>query len=218
MSLWGVIPVRPLDEGKSRLAHILSGPERLRLNEAFFRHTVDVVSAVLGHEHTLVVTRSPDLLRLAGMMGVVALEECRPWGLNEALEQAAAAVANRGASGILSVSCDLPFLAPDDLRAMLAAAPPASGMVIAGDRTLSGTNALLVAPVGAVAYAYGLDSFAAHLAAARRARLPLQIVRRPGLAFDVDTAGDFDDLAEVGREHGMDEVSSRLSACVAGVG
>ena len=58
MSIWAIIPVRPLEEGKSRLAEVLTPIERLRLNQRFFRQTLDVTAAVVGRERTLVVSRS----------------------------------------------------------------------------------------------------------------------------------------------------------------
>ena len=40
MSIWAIIPARPLEEGKSRLAEALTPAERQRLNQRFFRQTL----------------------------------------------------------------------------------------------------------------------------------------------------------------------------------
>jgi 2-phospho-L-lactate guanylyltransferase len=200
MNIWAVIPARPLEEGKSRLAAILPPAERLRLNETFFRQTLDVVAGVVGPARTLAVSRSAALLRIAQSMGVGAFAEQEPYGLNEALGQAAQAVRAQGAEGILTISCDLPFLVPDDLRALIAAAEEGAGMVIAGDRDGSGTNALVLSPVGAIAYRYGAQSFAIHQAAAGEAKLTTRTIQRIGLAFDVDTPADLDQMEDIRRE------------------
>jgi 2-phospho-L-lactate guanylyltransferase len=197
MSTWGVIPVRPPAEGKSRLAPVLSAEARLRFNETCFRQTIAVVVAVLGARRTLVVSRARSCLDIAASMGADTVLEDLPGGLNAALTQAAGRLRSRGATGILSVSCDLPFLMPDDLRAMLDAATQ-GGLVIAGDRAGSGTNALMMSPVGAVPYRYGIGSFRAHQDEAVRAGLAVRAISRIGLAFDVDTPADLTQMQTMG--------------------
>jgi 2-phospho-L-lactate guanylyltransferase len=200
MSIWAIIPARPLEEGKSRLAEALTPAERHRLNQSFFRQTLDVAAAVVGRDRTLVVSRSAPLLALANSLAFDTLLEAEPYGLNAALTQAAATVRLRGATGVLSVSCDLPFLIPDELRALLDAARQGGGLAIAGDRAGTGTNALVMSPVGAIPYLYGHGSFAAHQGAAHTAGLTLCVVRRAGLSFDIDTQDDFEQMEEIRRE------------------
>jgi len=200
VSLWAIIPARPLEEGKSRLASALSDTERRRLNESFFRQTLEITAAIVGPDRTLAISRSLAMLQFAQSRGIGAILEETPHGLNEALAQAAAHARDRGASGVLSLSCDLPFLMPDDLQALIAVAREGDGVAIAGDRAGAGTNALLVSPVGAIPYLYGSGSFDRHRKAAERAGLAVHIVRRPGLAFDVDTPDDLEQMEEIGRE------------------
>jgi 2-phospho-L-lactate guanylyltransferase len=200
MSIWAIIPARPLEEGKSRLAEALTPAERQRLNQRFFRQTLDVTAAVVGRERTLVISRSEELLSIASSLSFETLLEVAPYGLNAALTQAADAVRRRGASGVLSVSCDLPFLIPDEIRALLDVAQEGDGLAIASDRPGTGTNALVMSPVGAIPYLYGLGSFAAHQEAARAAGLTLNVVRRAGLSFDIDTPDDFEQMEEIRRE------------------
>jgi 2-phospho-L-lactate guanylyltransferase len=200
MSIWAIIPARPLEEGKSRLADALTTPERHRLNHSFFHQTLEVAAAVVGRDHILVVSRSHELLATAQSLGFATLAETAPFGLNAALTQAAEIVRQRGATTVLSVSCDLPFLIPDELRGLIAAARDNQGLAIASDRDGTGTNALVVSPVGAIPYLYGLGSFAAHQAAARAAGLTLSVVRKAGLSFDIDTPDDFEQMEDIRRE------------------
>jgi 2-phospho-L-lactate guanylyltransferase len=200
MSMWAIIPARPLEEGKSRLAEALTQTERQRLNQRFFRQTLDVTAAVVGRERTLVVSCSEPLLSIARSLSFETLLEVQPHGLNAALTQAAEAARQRGATGVLSVSCDLPFLIPDELRALLDVAHQGDGLAIASDRAGTGTNALVMSPVGAIPYRYGIGSFAAHQEAARAAGLTLNVVRRAGLSFDIDTPDDFEQMEEIRRE------------------
>lgn len=200
MSIWAVIPARPLEDGKSRLAGALTPAERHRLNRRFFRQTLEVTAAVVGRERTIVISSSEQLLSIASSLSYETLLEAAPYGLNTALTQAANAARQHGASGVLSVSCDLPFLIPDELRALLDVAQEGDGLAIASDRLGTGTNALVMSPVGAIPYSYGVGSFAAHQEAARAAGLTLNVVRRAGLSFDIDTPDDFEQMEEIRRE------------------
>jgi len=200
MNVWAIIPARPLEEGKSRLASALSAAERRRLNEDFFRQTLQTAASVVGTGRTLAVSRSRTMLQIARTMGVEAALEDAPHGLNEALTQAAGRALAQGADAVLSLSCDLPFLEAGDVRAMIAAADDGARLAIAGDRAGTGTNALLMSPPGAIPYLYGPDSFSRHADAARAAGIAMTVVRRPGLAFDVDTPDDVEQMEEIGRE------------------
>jgi 2-phospho-L-lactate guanylyltransferase len=200
MSMWAIIPARPLEEGKSRLAAVLTPTERKQLNDRFFRQTLETASVVVGRNRVLTVSRSQSLLEIAQSMGFPTLLEAAPHGLNEALAQAAHGVLNRGATGWVTVSCDLPFLIPDELRALIAAARDGDGMAIASDRAGAGTNALVMSADSAIPYRYGPDSFAAHSQAAARLGRRLPELRLAGLMFDIDTPDDLEQMEAILRE------------------
>ena len=48
MDLWTIIPVKPFGLGKSRLAPVLSAPERAALNRAMFEHVLRTAIAAFG--------------------------------------------------------------------------------------------------------------------------------------------------------------------------
>ena len=60
-------------------------------------------------------------------------------------------------------------------------------------------------------FAFGRDSFNAHLALARAAGIDAAIVSRPGLAFDVDYPGDLDDLEVQMPQEWLDRLPVRSS-------
>jgi 2-phospho-L-lactate guanylyltransferase len=185
MTIWAVIPVKPLAEGKSRLANALSQEARLRLNAKLFKHSLAAVGAVFPPACIIVVSRDPALRDIATAGGMQAIAE-QGFALNAALFEAAARIPP--AAGMLAISTDLPNLTPEDVHAMLA--EPESPVVIAPDRAGKGTNALLTMPAACIPFRFGPDSFASHLSAANARGIPACIVRRPGLAFDLDTEAD----------------------------
>ena len=189
MKVWALLPVQPWDEGKTRLATVLDAAAREALNRKFFQHVLSVACDVCDPARTIVVSRSQDVMAEARQAGVRTLAERPGGGLNQALTDAAKTAAGLGAEAVLSVSCDLPLLEAADLRAMLDAAP-SRGVVIAPDHTGLGTNGLLMHPVDAIAYAYGEGSFLRHKAACKAAGLDTVVLRRGGLAHDIDTPPD----------------------------
>ncbi len=185
MTLWAAIPVKPLAEGKSRLANALDRNARIRLNANLFQHTLAIVNAVFPAANIIIVTRDPALRDLAAGRGMHAIVE-QGFELNAALFEAAARIPPT--DGMLAISTDLPNLTPEDVFSMLAETE--SPVAIAPDQAGIGTNALLTLPAACIPFRFGPGSFAAHLAAAKASNLAACIIRRPGLAFDLDTAAD----------------------------
>jgi 2-phospho-L-lactate guanylyltransferase len=185
-----IIAVRPAGEGKSRLAETLSNEERISLNYKFFRHVFSVAKEVFPADEIIVVSRSGEFLDEARRGGAYAhLESSHD--LNAALAEGARVAVERGATELLSLSSDLPFLRADDLRAMLASS---GDVVIATDRQRIGTNALLMQRPFAIPFLYGEASLSAHLAAAEQAGLVATVIDRLGLARDIDTPADLAEL------------------------
>lgn len=185
-----ILAVRPFDEGKSRLAEVLSRKERIALNFKFLYRTFLVSLQIFPPEMITVVSRSDAQLKAARIAGAHALPE-QGASLNDALRQGARDAVDRGATAILSLSSDLPYLEAADVQAMLET--PAD-VVIATDSAKLGTNALLLRPAFVIPYRYGAGSLAAHLAEAETAGLTAAIVERPGIARDVDTPADLNAL------------------------
>jgi 2-phospho-L-lactate guanylyltransferase (CobY/MobA/RfbA family) len=63
-------------------------------------------------------------------------------------------------------------------------------IVVAPSADERGTNLLLRRPPQAIAAHFGPDSYRQHLQAAAEADLPIAVVERPELAFDLDAPSD----------------------------
>jgi len=164
---------------------------RDRVDHRKHERTLSVALEVFPAERLVAISRSMEARAIAKSLGAHALEETDDSDLNVALTTASQFADDAGAEGILSLSCDLPLLAADDLRAMLHNASN-GGVAIARDRVRVGTNAMLVAPAGLIPYRFGRESFAAHDKDANETGKLVTIVDRPGLAFDIDTSVDFE--------------------------
>jgi 2-phospho-L-lactate guanylyltransferase len=206
MACWAIIPVKSLSGGKSRLCGILSDAERYALNRSLFLHVLKTGAATIGASHTLAVSADPEALALATGHGANALAEARPEGLNRALSQACRSARERGADSIIVLACDLPLLVPDDVIALQGAAAGEKCCVIAPDRAEAGTNALVIPAGMDDVFRFGQGSFIAHKNLFLCMGLRFRILRRPSLAFDLDTPEDYALLQQTPSE-GISRVS-----------
>jgi len=182
-----IVPQKPLQDAKSRLASALSAPARAALSLALVRTVCATLRAVPGVEDITIMTPDLNVQAQAAAWGVRAILDPHP-ELNAALAEAFLRLAGRS-HGILVVAADLPFLRPADVIALLAAGR-ARSLALAPSKD-GGTNAMLVPPgVTSFRPAYGTGSLAAHRRRSRALGLETVEVRRPGLAFDVDTEAD----------------------------
>jgi 2-phospho-L-lactate/phosphoenolpyruvate guanylyltransferase len=191
-----VVPVKDLRGTKSRLAPILDPGARAGLTLYMMGRVVRAIVEA-GVEDVCVVSPDRMVLEEAKRRGATPLvQESR--GLNPALEEGRRRALELGAPTLLVLPADLPLLDAGDVRAVLQETGERSSAVISPDSMRSGTNALLLHPPDVLSFAFGPDSFEAHLGAARRRDLDVRICERPHLAFDLDTAGDLARLREAG--------------------
>jgi 2-phospho-L-lactate/phosphoenolpyruvate guanylyltransferase len=191
-----VVPVKDLWGTKSRLSPILDPGARAGLTLYMMGRVVRAI-AEAGVEDVCVVSPDRIVLEEAKRRGATPLvQETR--GLNPALEEGRRRALGIGASTLLVLPADLPLLDAGDVRAVLQEKSQGPSAVISPDGMRSGTNALLIQPPEVLPFAFGADSFEAHLGAARRRGLDVKICERPHLAFDLDTAEDLARLREAG--------------------
>ena len=181
-----VVPVKGLRDGKSRLSGVLAGDERVELNRFLAMRTLDLIETAFPDSDRWVVSPDPAIRKIARRSGAGFIPQSGA-GLNEGLAEAAAAVAP---VRTVYVSADLPELSAEDI-VELAHVP---GIAIAPDERASGTNALSLPLPHSIEFGFGSGSLSVHKENATATGLVVEIVRRPGLLFDLDTK---DDLSRV---------------------
>ena len=194
MTLWAIVPVKPIIIGKSRLGSVLTSDERARLNRMLLERTLEVIKDSPAIEGTLVVSRDPEVLAIAREFGArTVLEHGQTQtDLNLALLRATAVAKAFEINAILVLPADLPLISPDDIQAMANEALNTPVVVIAPDRHNDGTNAMLMSPAGLIKFDYGPSSFNRHCMHALEASARLEIIRRVNLGLDLDYPDDLD--------------------------
>ena len=192
MSLWAIIPVKPLRRGKSRLAGVLSEDERALLNYTMLGNTLKAISSVPEIDQVLVVSRDPAALTLAREHGARTVQEEGSPELNTALRRATLVAKAYGARGVMILPADLLLVNSKDIREFIAQSGNPPEIIIAPDRREEGTNALLVSPAGLIDYCFGKDSFRCHSLRAQKKQARLKVCRIESLSLDLDFPEDLD--------------------------
>jgi len=188
MSLWIIIPVKPLSEGKSRLAKHLTQQQRYELNTFLLTSTLNLVQQFLPHQF-LVVSRCQTVLTIAKHWSAHTLTETAPGGLNAALAQATKWLKAKNVKDLLIIPIDLPRLTRKDLASFIPSQP--NQVLIARDRAKQGTNALYWPDKPLLRYQFGEKSCSRHVIEANNAGLTVHYNDNPRFAFDLDTPTDY---------------------------
>ena len=194
MTLWVIVPVKPLHRAKSRLSAVLSRDERAALSRQMLVHTLEVLSRVTEIERTLVVSRDSQVLSLARKYNARTVTERGSPELNKALVRATLLARGHGVSSVLVLPADLPLLTANGIEELIALATDPPVVVIAPDRHGIGTNALLLSPPGLIKYDFGPNSFDRHLTRAKHTGARIEICELPSLELDVDLPEDLEIL------------------------
>lgn len=174
-----LIPVKAFAQAKRRLHRALDGDQRAQLARAMADR---VVRAALPLPVAVVCDDRTVAEWARGLGALVVWEPGR--GLNGAVE---AGVDHLGSAGVLEVivaHADLP-------RARdLSEVGADGGVALVPDRYGNGTNVMALPTDAGFQFSYGPGSFARHRAEAQRLGLPLRVLDRPDLAWDIDEPGD----------------------------
>jgi 2-phospho-L-lactate guanylyltransferase len=192
MTLWAIVPVKPLRRSKSRLSDVLSGEERAALSQEMLIQTLEVLSQVPNVDRMLVISKDSRALAIAREHGARTLAERGTPQLNKALVRATVLARGYGVSTVLVLPADLPMITKPDVEKLIASASDPPVVVIAPDRHRTGTNALLSSPPGLIEYDFGPGSFARHKERAESVDARVVICELPSLELDLDIPEDLE--------------------------
>ncbi len=187
MSNWIAIPIKSLQEAKTRLSAILSPMERADLASSMFQDVLAASKRTPGVERVIVVTPAGPASVIARVEGIDLLLESKTDGLNKAVQLAIDHSSAGGCERLLVVHADVPLVEPEDLALFY---ERTSRIMISPSRDLNGTNALLLNPPNIIQPRYGRMSFDTHMRLAREKGIKPVVIKNERLALDIDTPQD----------------------------
>jgi 2-phospho-L-lactate guanylyltransferase len=151
---------------------------------------------------------SPDevALEVAAGRGAHPIPEAKP-PLANAIRQVEAKAKQDGATALAVLPADVPLVTADTLHEALRTL---GAVVLARSADGSGTSLLLRRPPRAIPARFGPDSFRRHLELAAERGLPVSVVERRELSFDVDRPDDILTLLADGRRGRTREVCLQM--------
>ena len=192
-----VVPMKPLDDAKTRLANELSPEQRIALSGNLLRR---VIRAIVGLglempwetwvEAVWVVGGDETVQRIAAEEGAEWYEDDGK-DINDTLWNGFMR-AFLDSKAALYLPGDLPFLKSRDVYDVVSASGHLRNISIAPARKGGGTNGILVPPDLPQPFPplLGPDSFRRHLSQAALFGFSLAICYSQGMAFDLDTIED----------------------------
>ena len=187
-----LVPLKDLVQAKSRLAGLLRPSERRALAQAMVEDVLSVLSHHPDIDRVTLVSDDPGAGLLANEYAIDYLAEntlgCR--GLNAVVQLVSTRLLVDSDDTLVVLHGDLPLLTGEDISAVLHCQRQLGGLVIGCDQLGAGTNLLAFTAESAPRFCFGVDSCANHLASARNAGVPVQVLRRPGIGLDVDEPAD----------------------------
>jgi 2-phospho-L-lactate/phosphoenolpyruvate guanylyltransferase len=197
MRVFAIVPVKDLEDSKSRLSPFLSSKEREVLTLVMLDHVLAMLREVDAVERVGVVSPSPRALFMAEDADATALPQ-ESQGLNNALEEGRNWAISKGALSLLVLPADLPYLSAFDVRMLTTMPRDERVAVISPDEADEGTNALLMRPADAMPFAFGPGSYETHQRTAKAHELEVGIYKHTSIAHDVDTLEDLQALINSG--------------------
>lgn len=199
------VPVKSLSRAKTRLSPALTGLERGALTLAMLEDVLDAALSVPGWE-TWVISPDEVALEVAAGRGARPIPEAKP-PLANAIRQVEARAKQDGATALAVLPADVPLVTVDTLHEALRTL---GAVVLARSADGSGTSLLLRRPPRAIPARFGPDSFRRHLELAAERGLPVSVVERRELSFDVDRPDDILTLLADGRRGRTREVCLQM--------
>jgi 2-phospho-L-lactate guanylyltransferase len=190
-----ILPIKPFDDAKERLATGLDAGQRKLMAEAMARDVVAALARCAKLDGLVVISAEPKAKEIAADADVI-LPDARE-GHSAAATLGVRWAIENGFERVVMVPGDCPLLDSDELDELLEnCADQRLDFVVVPDRMGTGTNALVIKPPDAITPAFGPGSRERHLALGLAAGKRTAAIEVPTLALDLDTAEDLLELAE----------------------
>jgi len=184
-----VLPVKGFGAAKARLAESVDPGTREKLAEAMLEDVLSALDESRMLSGRIVVTADERAASIARSHGWQVVPDPGGIGHSAAALLGVDVAVGEGAGRVVLLPGDCPLLDARELDQLLSSIPD-EGVAIVRDRHLTGTNAMVISPPGAIEPAFGEGSAERHRELARKAGVLSSFEDLPSLALDVDEPTD----------------------------
>jgi 2-phospho-L-lactate guanylyltransferase len=192
--MWGIIPIKILNQAKHRLKHVLYPEERQEFFKAMFEDVLSTMMSVPDFEQVAVATICPAAGIIAKKYGAIILSTSQDEGQTDAVRRSAEILDSRGISSMLVIPGDVPLVTVEEINIVLELHEKAPSMTIVPAHDELGSNCIALSPPTAAPLRFGPNSYFPHLETARKLGIVMKTTKLPGLSLDIDTPEDLLEL------------------------
>ena len=182
-----LLPVKDFRQAKQRLAPALDAVQRAGLARAMLSDVLRAIAHARRPERVIVFTASEEVARVVRPYAFEIIEEAIVRGHSAAVNQMIDELSAQS-SHILSIAGDLPTVMAQEIDTVFDGATADISLIASRDGT--GTNATLFVSPARIRMEYGEGSLKRHLSNAVLAGFQAEVLKVPGIEFDIDTADD----------------------------
>lgn len=182
-----IVPMKPLQRAKTRLADALTPSERAAVSLGMLRRVV-VAAQSSSLSGVWVIGGDAVVKQAAERAGAKWRKDCGG-NLNDSLALAMRQAFKCG-NAALYLPADLPFVTARDVNALIEASRDGEALAFAPAKRDGGTNAMLIPCGSPFRPALGKRSFCRHKAQAQRLGIAFAVCESDGFGIDLDTPAD----------------------------
>jgi 2-phospho-L-lactate/phosphoenolpyruvate guanylyltransferase len=202
LTIFAIVPVKRLENGKSRLATLLSSTERIKLCELLLKDTLSTLKKTSRISEVIVVSSDVQAEKIAKRYDAKFLKEDKDSGVNEAVAFADDYCSEARATATLVIPQDLPLLLPEDIDSICESAEGYEKcLVICPSLRYDGSNALLRKPSLLLQTHYENNSYQTHIKLARDIGANVNVILSRRIMTDLDTVEDVQNLIKESSIH-----------------
>ena len=191
MKTFAIVPIKKLENAKTRLSSLLDTDDRIHLSLLMLQDTLQTLSVVQSLTQIITVSADKRVEKIALKYGATFLLEEKERGVNSAIALADDYCIKEAADATMVIPHDLPLLNSIDIsKACELAENESRCIVICPSLRYDGTNMLLRIPPSIITTFYDADSYNAHVKAATRLGISVKLLFSKGLMHDIDTPED----------------------------
>ena len=192
-----LIPMRSINQGKTRLSNFLSPDKREKLIRLLFTQLLTKLKKLnfdfpLMFSDVLVITPCAEVEKISKDFGVLVLKEKNLAGLNSALKSGVCWSSDNLYDSSLIIPGDIIDPKIEDIKKILEIGKRSRNSMIICPSTDFGTNALFLSLPTKLNFKFGLNSFFEHQKEAEKISIKPIIAPLDSLKDDLDTGKDLE--------------------------
>ncbi len=205
-----LVPIKRFSDANERLCKVLSPAERKGLARVMLEDVLSNISLCKRADAVFLVTAEEEAMQMGSRLGMEIITEEAQQSESSSVDFAMKKCRETGAESLLVVPGDIPGARAREFDAVIEKDDGGKRVVIVPSRDGTGTNALMMRPVGVISPSFGENSFFRHKDMALGLGLGFSSLTLSGIGLDIDGPQDLEIFMSTGAGTKTHEYLGRL--------